>query len=250
MIISHNIDYFELLLDKSRNRNGVINADTADIEKIRIAFEKSHDIRKFEINLYWQRSIYLLSFISVLIVAIAYCFSLYVNDDTKDTTKFIILMTIAGLTLVGITLCRFWSRIIKASKYWQENWEFNIDILEPYISGNLHKMHFYRTDESYNRFSIHEVNLSICARLGIILYIVNFFSFIMIFNRFIPFWKYNDFTIESIYLSLAPIILTYLFVDIFVLQLFKKKDKQRKKNRTLNKNQLKVAIDKIRCSRG
>lgn len=250
MIISRNVDYYEMLLNKTRNHNGVLNTDINDLDKIKNAFEKSHDIRKFEIGLYWQRSGYILGFLSVLAAAIAYCFSSYVSKDTTEPSKFILLMSILCLTLVGISLTRFWTRIIKASKYWQENWEFHIDMLEPYVSGNLHKMHFYRVDEIYNRFSIHEVNLSICSRIGVIFGIVNIFSLAIIINNIFPFWSFDSVTKESIYLATCPIILLYLSVEIFVIGLFRKKDKLRKKNRILTKQQLKITIDKINCSRG
>lgn len=260
MIISRNLDYFEMLLNKQRNRNGILKIDNLDLEKIKNAFEKAHDIRKFEISLYWQRSGYILGFISVLAAAIAYCFSAYVTDNTTDGSKFILLMTIVCLAIVGISLCRFWTRIIKASKYWQDNWEYNIDMLEPYVSGNLHKIHFYRTDRDYNRFSIHDIVLSISHRVGIILYIMIAFIFAVIFNEFHPFLQ-SLLSIPSIpstitekngviYLAVAPVFILYLLVDLFVVISLRKKDKLREKSRVITHDNLKVTIDKISCSKG
>lgn len=249
MIISRNLDYFEMLLDKTRNNNGVINADMSDVEKIKNAFEKSHDIRKFEIGLYWQRSGYILGFISVLAAAIAYCFSTYVSDTTENKTKFILLMTISCLAIIGISLCSYWKRILKASKYWQENWQYNIEILEPYVSGNLHKIHFYRSDEDYNRFSIHEVVLSISNRITIILFIIITYSFALIMNNTVSFIKAEEVTNEYIYLSFAPLMLIYLTIEVFVSYSYRKKDKQRIKSRTMIRTHLKVTVDKINCSK-
>ena len=245
MIISRNVDYFELLLDKTRNHNGVINADDLDIGKIKNAFERSHDIRKFEIGLYWQRSGYILGFLSVLAAAIAYCFSVYFKEVTSENTKFI-----TCLAVIGISLCNFWRRIIKASKYWQENWEYNIDMLEPFVSGNLHKIHFYRTDKQYNRFSIHEVVLSICNRINIILYLIVFFVFALIINELFPFYRELPISKETIYLVGSPLLLIYLLIEFIGLAVFRKSDKFRQKSRVICRCQLKVTIDKINCSKG
>ena len=249
MIISRNVDYFELLLDKTRNHNGVINADDLDIGKIKNAFERSHDIRKFEIGLYWQRSGYILGFLSVLAAAIAYCFSVYFKETTSENTKFIMILTMTCLSVIGISLCNFWRRIIKASKYWQENWEYNIDILEPFVSGNLHKIHFYRTDKQYNRFSIHEVVLSICNRINIILYIIVLFVFALIINELFPYYQDIPISKETIYLVGSPLLLIILLIEFVELAYFRKSDKTRQKSRVISKNKLKVTIDKINCSK-
>jgi len=250
MIISRNVDYFELLLDKERSRNGIINADNTDLEKIKTAFEKSHDIRKFEIELYWQRSAYILGFLSLLAAAVAYCFSAHINETTDETKKFTILLSIAFLAVIGVSLCSFWRRIIKASKYWQECWEYNIDVLEPYVSGNLHKIHFYRTDQDYNRFSIHEIILSICNRIALILYMLVFFVFALIGVEFTPFFPAIPKTKETIYLISSPLLLIYLIVDFVGIAYFRNSDNKRQKSRIISKDKLKVTIDKINCSKG
>lgn len=250
MIISRNVDYFELLLDKTRNHNGVINADNLDIEKIKNAFERSHDIRKFEIGLYWQRSGYILGFLSVIAAAIAYCFSVYFKETATENTKFIMILTMICLAVLGISLCNFWRRIIKASKYWQEHWEYNIDMLEPFISGNLHKIHFYRTDKEYNRFSIHDVVISICNRITIILYIIILFVFALIVNELFPYNKEFITSKGTIYLVTSPVLLIYLLIELVGLAGFRKSDKFRKRSRVICKDQLKVTLDKINCSKG
>lgn len=250
MIISRNVDYFELLLDKKRNHNGVINADNIDLDKIKNAFEKSHDIRKFEIGLYWQRSGYILGFLSVLAAAIAYCFSVYVNDSTTEITKFTIVLTILFLAVIGITLCGFWRRVIKASKYWQESWEYNIDMLEPFVSGNLHKIHFFRTDQDYNRFSIHNIVLSICNRIHFILYAIVFIAFAIIGKDYLPYFEGMPKSKELMYLVASPLILIYLIYDFIVLSNYRRSDKKREKSRNITKDKLKITMDRIRCSKG
>ncbi|KPA08518.1 hypothetical protein PAP10c_0557 [Pantoea agglomerans] len=249
MIIFRNVDYFEFLLDKTRNHNGVINADNIDLEKIKNAFEKAHDIRKFEIGLYWQRSGYILGFLSVLSAAIAYCFTVYLNDQSQENTKFLILLITICLLLIGITLCGFWKRIIKASKYWQECWEYNIDMLEPYVSGNLHKIHFYRMDEDYNRFSIHDIVISICNRISFILYALIFFVLAVVSSEFIPFFDNIPNTKEMIYLSASPLLLFYLLIDFIIMAAYRTSDKSRKKSRNISKENLKVTMDRVNCSK-
>ena len=92
------------------------------------------DTRKFEIELYWKRAAYFwtfiaLTFTSFFIVANG---SLENLNGAKETFKLII-------SALGIFLSLCWFLGNKGSKYWQENWEFHVDLLEDDIMGPLYK---------------------------------------------------------------------------------------------------------------
>ncbi|MGR5944892.1 RipA family octameric membrane protein [Enterobacter sp. C4G1] len=249
MYISRNVDYFEKLLDKRRTYFNCLKLDSDDLKKISVAFEKAHDIRKFEISLYWQRSTFLLGFMSVLAVTLAYCFSTYLDKDSSDNTKFILLLTATSVSLLGLIMSLIWKRIVKAGKYWQNNWEFHINILEPYVSGNLHKIHFYKKS-SHTRFSIHDTILSIVNRMAFLWFIILLAGSFLIYNNLFPLYITTDLRKEIIYLFVCPIIVTYSIFELFCnlkqffVDIFKKEESH------ISSNEFKITLDKFDFSSG
>ena len=250
MIISRNLDYFEMLLDKSRNQNGVINADASDVEKIKNAFEKAHDIRKFETGMYWQRSAYLWGFISVLAAACAYCFVASLDKDITNSSKMMYVAAIILISILGYILCNLWQKIMYASKYWQENWEFHIDMLEPYVSGNLHKIHFMKM--SYRipqRYSIHDIILSIIHRFYAIWYITSIASLLIFFNQAHQFIDFDDKFYDFKFFGISLVIGSYAIFELILLSLHRRKHKRRTLIDNIPSSELKVTLDKINCSK-
>ena len=89
------------------------------------ALDLAHDIRKFEISLYWQRAAYFWTFISVTFGA------LYVVDDKFEFSYIV--------TCFGVVFSLAWYFVSRGSKAWQKNWEYHVDLLEDEISGPLYK---------------------------------------------------------------------------------------------------------------
>ncbi|MFJ5420278.1 hypothetical protein ACIPSQ_06450 [Pectobacterium parvum] len=128
-----------------------------DIDKLREAYNKSHDIRKFEIELYWKRATYFWTLTAALITFLGLTVTAYFSkSSTSDPIKILsvsLAITILGLLLTIITL--FMSQ---AGKYWQTNWEYHINNLEFIFSGNLHKTHL--KNKKNEIFSISKLNES------------------------------------------------------------------------------------------
>jgi hypothetical protein len=99
--------------------------DSDPTDRQKKAFDLAHDIRKFEIGLYWQRAAYFWTFISVTFGA------LYVVDD-----KFEFLYIVACF---GFVFSLAWYFVNRGSKAWQKNWESHVDLLEDELSGPLYK---------------------------------------------------------------------------------------------------------------
>ncbi|CAI1979875.1 LptF/LptG family permease [Serratia proteamaculans] len=132
-------EYFEHLLGKSLADGEKFT--TKDYEKIEEAYNKSHDIRKFEIELYWKRSTYFWTFISVLIAVCGGVSAGFFKDGkiAKELLSFLFCASVLGyfISLQFLVTCL-------SGKQWQENWERHIDILEPYFSGNLYKLNLVK----------------------------------------------------------------------------------------------------------
>ena len=97
----------------------------------REAYEKAHDVRKFEIDLYWKRALYFWGFEAAFLVA----FGTILATKNVDA-KYLVL---TATSLFAIIFTWLWRLALKGSKRWQENWEAHIDWLEECFSGNLYK---------------------------------------------------------------------------------------------------------------
>lgn len=133
-------NYFSLLL--AEDDSGEHNDNSKKIEK---ALEYAHDIRKFEIELFWKRSTYFWVFISVIILAYGGLLNIFVVKETEGSIKLFLFLAIVIFNNLGLIISYIWYRAMEGSKFWQKNWEAHIDMLEFYVTGHLHKVLFERS---------------------------------------------------------------------------------------------------------
>lgn len=150
--------------------------------KIRSALQSALDIRKFEIEMYWKRATYFWTFISVIYGS----YFLMLNEFNKSfVTEFIKILKpnesqldisklpdhlnnaiavfnglehvqymrliLFSISAVGFIFCLGWVSVNRGSKFWQNNWERHVDLLEDYVHGPLYKTIVF---EKPSRFSI------------------------------------------------------------------------------------------------
>jgi hypothetical protein len=112
-------------------------------EKVRAeALKYALDIRKFEIDLYWKRTTY---FWTLLTAAFAAFFALCSAKGLSSALVFLV-------SCIGVVLSVGWYLVNRGSKYWQENWERHVDLLETEVIGPLHKTTISREESSWVRF--------------------------------------------------------------------------------------------------
>ena len=115
---------------------------TPSKKKVRAALEKAHEIRQFEIRLYWQRSLFFWGFEAAFFVAYIAILS---SANAQDLT-----LISAVIVFIGLCTTIMWGFVAKGSKAWQENWEHHIDMLEGEITGNLYKTMLGKTNGFYS----------------------------------------------------------------------------------------------------
>jgi hypothetical protein len=109
---------------------GVSKLPKTDVEK---ALTLAHEIRRFEIELYWKRATYFWTFIAIALAG-------YVTVlDAKDPPPFGKGDPLLTCSCVGIVFSVAWYFVNRASKYWQENWEKHVDLLEDAVMGPVYK---------------------------------------------------------------------------------------------------------------
>jgi amino acid transporter len=96
------------------------------------ALECALDIRKFEIDLYWKRAGYFWTLIAVTFTGY---FGLAASEQASKHPRLSFL-----ICCIGLVLSIAWYFVNWGSKYWQENWEQHVDLLEDEHMGPLYKM--------------------------------------------------------------------------------------------------------------
>jgi hypothetical protein len=110
-----------------------------DKDKVSKALEHALDIRKFEIGLYWHRAAY---FWALIAGAFAGYFAILSAEHLKDKEY---LAYVVGC--IGLLFTWAWFLVSRGSKYWQENWENHVDMLEDTVAGPLYKTRLHRPEE-------------------------------------------------------------------------------------------------------
>lgn len=88
------------------------------------------DIRKFEIELYWKRATYFWGFIAAAFAA----YALTYKSGTAHEPWLSLLFS-----CLGIVFSWAWFLANRGSKFWQQNWERHVDLLEDMTLGPLYK---------------------------------------------------------------------------------------------------------------
>ena len=136
-------DYFKLP-HVNRYIKALLGNDTkdyitnGDIKKLKEAYDKAHDIRKFEIELYWKRTTYVWTLIAALITVCGVLLSSYFRLNLPDDTQNPLLVVVGLVSIFGLIITIISERILKSGEYWQKNWEYHVNFLEPLFSGKLY----------------------------------------------------------------------------------------------------------------
>lgn len=109
------------------------------------AYKKAHEIRQFEIGLFWQRATYYWAFILAAFTAHFALVGLLFSGEKDFSIPE--LYNLPGLSLFALSITSFfcyffsqcWVLMNKGSKFWQKNWEEHIDELGQEFSGDLYK---------------------------------------------------------------------------------------------------------------
>lgn len=112
-----------------KNFDGALSGNNM-MTKAEKALDLALDIRKFEIELYWKRATYFWTFIGAALAGYALVYSKAKNDDSWLLLVF---------SCLGLLFSIAWYLVNRGSKFWQNNWERHVDILEDMVVGPLYK---------------------------------------------------------------------------------------------------------------
>lgn len=109
------------------------------------ALKQALDIRKFEIELYWKRATYFWTFIGATMAGF-----LAIQASAGQNKQDLAVI----LSCLGTVFSFAWVCVNRGSKFWQENWEKHVDVLEDNVTGPLYKIVMSRNAMSNTREKI------------------------------------------------------------------------------------------------
>ena len=156
---SYQKDYFKAMFGTRSPKRGCIKA----------ALDRAHEIRQFEISLYWQRSLFFWGFILALFTGLGLILA------AENQTALIKLMSI-GIALLGFFTTCAWYYVEKGSKAWMANWELHIDYLEDNITGKLYKTRLWLDGKRCNFFSASKITRTVIFAFGLFWLLASVFT--------------------------------------------------------------------------
>jgi hypothetical protein len=113
------------------------------------ALTRSHLLRQFEIELYWKRANYFWLLQAAVFAAIGFTWK---GDNDVPNILPVGLASLGVVTAAAGWLASF------GSKFWQQNWEHHIDMLEAEFEGHLYKtVYAAPTGTSWSLTGLNEV---------------------------------------------------------------------------------------------
>jgi len=185
-----------------------ISPENKAIDK-RILFEtlqQALKVREFEIELYWKRANYFWAFNAA---SFAGYFVVISSDNINQYKELTIIVSI-----IGIIFSLGWYLVNRGSKYWQENWEEHVSMLETEIIGplfrtviNPKRYSFKKLSQGYP-FSVSKVNQILSLTVLLIWVYISIYSIDFTFD----FPYFDTYAKEINLVSFSVIILTCLIL--------------------------------------
>lgn len=120
-------------------------------KKLEALLKKSWEIRDFEIELFWKRATYFSVIVGALLVAF------YNTQDCKNCNNLANIDYKLIISFLGCVSSFVWWLSNRGSKFWQENWEKHIDLLENEINnGDIYRLVLGKRN---NAFSVSKLNI-------------------------------------------------------------------------------------------
>lgn len=171
------------------------------------ALYQALDIRKFEIELYWKRASYFWTFIAATLAGFI---AVQASDEFSGKGQMSVV-----LACLGFVFSVAWFGVNKGSKFWQENWEKHVDVLEDEVMGPLYKTVLSRnkrmscTEHIYDFFtgpshiSVSKINQLISLYVVILWSVLVSYSFLQISKDTPDKWFYYVLISVSIIMSIS-----------------------------------------------
>lgn len=214
-----NDKYFESVFEVPKEK-----IDSATYKKIKVAFKLAHDVRKFEIELFWKRGAYFWAFILASFTAYFVTFDKFLANNKFNLCILLKFSSSAKIMLLSLScmtfiFCLAWVLINKGSKFWQKNWEAHIDAMEDMFSGKLYKTILNTENEVFSKsilesaaydYSVTKITTVTSIILMLSSAILSIFHFILLI---LDFWKYIF--LHNLEFEVFSLLIGFLIIFLF-----------------------------------
>lgn len=168
------------------------------------ALKNAMDNRKFEIEHYWHRATYFWVFIGIVWAAFG---NVLFETSILDTKEFVFtnsqISILYFISNVGLCVSLAWYLVNKGSKFWQENWENQIRVLERGIIGPSYEMVIGKSTKGFfllnsGKYSVSKVNQVISLYNFILWTVINGWLLALVTPKGEPLWNPENYVTTSI----------------------------------------------------
>lgn len=164
-----NIEYFAAILGNEVYKQSAPTEKQLSI--LNEAYKQTLDTRKFEIELYWKRATFMWPVNGALLVLLGVFAKLFYDASLDKRTEYLLATSV--ISLLGYLVSIISSGMSQSGKYWQENWEYHLDMLEPFFCGHLFKTHISRRPKPYSISRLQDTVNLILLLLWIVIFFVS-----------------------------------------------------------------------------
>jgi hypothetical protein len=129
-------------------------------DKLDAACKSAHDIRQFEIELYWKRATYFWAFQAIAFTALGLLFK---DGSIRPLGQLSLGRLLIPAPIGVLTALAGWLTA-RGSKFWQENWEAHVDLLENETKVRLTHVVLCRDSP---QFSVSRINQRLLGYLAL-----------------------------------------------------------------------------------
>lgn len=133
--------------------------DPTNKRKTKALLEVAENNRRFELDLYWRRAAYFWAFQAVAFAGLGFLMKEAQAD--RATLNVVLLAVFAALGSVT-SFIGFLTAL--GSKFWQENWEAHVDLLEDALQQSVYRTIILRAGVQY---SVSKANQALLIILGV-----------------------------------------------------------------------------------
>ncbi|OQB91405.1 MAG: hypothetical protein BWX83_00560 [Candidatus Cloacimonetes bacterium ADurb.Bin117] len=188
--------------------------------------------REFEIKMYWNRAKYFWLFVSALWAAYGTLLYYWKYLEKPPSTNLYQYSTLLVLSCAGFILSIAWYFVNKGSKFWQENWEHQINFLENEIIGPSYKTILSKYEIPKRKvvnqkllgsfpFSVSKINVFI-AFSNVVLWLisVNVWFFLLLFQERVATVISGSCSVLKSLMNFSPLCLFIVFNAVVILALY------------------------------
>ena len=219
-------------------------------DKLKAALKFADRCRDKEIDRFWQRGLYFWGFIVSSFGAYMAVFNAALDSelnkgkvrlslaailDMSFTAKIILVV----LAFICFIFCFSWFLVHKGSKFWQENWEAHVYLLEGFIMGKIYSSHLdtkkpyklgkWNPTKPYN-FSVSKISVLCSLLLAICSFLLFVFHCAVLTGYFLKKFSIIYLVNKKMGVSMLVIVGMIVFTILFIKKIEGNKDKDKDKD--------------------